>query len=123
MTKKTVIFVCHAGAYEDDPGDAEMWGLCSAWMVQSNLTRLYHMDSLDEPRSAKRSQFVKAAAKLDIPVICQMPVSEIARSEAFPLEETVDFFGTGYFTSTMAYMLADAIRMGFEKRSRQISLK
>ena len=108
---KRVIMVSAVGPYREDPGAAEVWAVNRAFRHQPNATRLYFMDDLE----AFEFEFAHEVAELDIPVVCRRHVDMIPRSEPYPLAEILDAFGgIQYFTSTTAYMLADAIRLGFE---------
>jgi hypothetical protein len=111
---KTVIIVGMIGAYTDDPKGAEIWGVNLCYKHQHNLSRLYCMDDL-ELLKAEDKNFIDNVNRLDIPVIYQEKVDEIPNSRAFALREAMALApGFGFFTSTIAYMVADAIVEGFE---------
>jgi len=112
---KTVIFVGMLGAYEQDPGDAEVWGCSYCFKHQHNLTRNFYMDNLEKARPDKRSLMTQAMNELKIPFYTQEEVPEIPTSIEYPIEAVVKDLGSDYFTSTMCYMMALAIHEKFEK--------
>lgn len=114
---KTVIIVGMAGPYTDHPGNAEVWGCNRTFEHQQNLTRLYFFDDPEwmYPDDPTGDRFVHAVNGLGIPVVSRKHYPRIPASEPYPIDEVIRFFGVNYFTSTIPYMLADAIRLGFEK--------
>ena len=119
---RSVIIVGMYAPFEADPGGAEIWACNAAFGRQSNATRIYHLDPLYPGRG---KEFVDAVNALGVPFVCQRYEPDIPKSEPYPLLDVLRFFyGEGtreallrraYFTSTIAYMLADAIRQGFDR--------
>lgn len=105
--------------YEEDVDDAELWTVNHGYVTQSNMTRLYFMDTLKEVIKADKDfdddGFIKEINKLGIPIYCQEQYPEIENSIAYPKDYIVNYFGISYFTSTIAFMLAHAIAIGFGK--------
>jgi hypothetical protein len=112
---KTVILVCQQGPSLGPHEGEDRWGVNTTYRIDPNLTRIYHMDSFDEYPPDERQRIISELATLDIPVVFQEPHPDIPKSEALPLGQLRGCFGVEYFTSTLAYMLADAIRMGYER--------
>jgi|GEM_PF-5464918 len=102
--------------------DLDVWGVNSTYKIQEGLTRLYFMD----PLITRQPEFIDDVNKLDIDVFAQRHYDEIPRSIEFPLYDVMRrFYGysrteeqlreMGYFTSTIAYMLAHAGYAGYEE--------
>lgn len=116
-----------AGMYAPYPGPfdgCEIWGVNRCYVHQENLARLYFLDSL---AGFKRHhpEFVQCVNDLGIPVYAQRRYEEIPMSREYPLLAVLrKMFGDipddelkkrGYFTSTIAYMLAHAIAENMEE--------
>lgn len=112
---KTVVLVGRSAPFADKLDGAELWGVNTTYRIEPNLSRVYHLDSFDEWPERERPQVIAELDALDVPVVCQQPHPLIRKSEAFPIQQVIDFFGVIYYTSTLAYMIADAIRLGFER--------
>lgn len=123
MTRRVVL----AGMYAPYPGPfegVEVWGCNFAYKHQKGLTRLYAMDGVDT-FTAVDPNFIADVSALGIPVVLAQQHPEIENSQAYPLGSIMrqlfgvpsdsDYRARAYFTSTIAYMLADAIRMGFDE--------
>lgn len=104
MRKITIIGM--AGAYDGkpEPGE-EMWGVNRTYKHQKNLSRLYFLDHIN----AFDPEFVSEVNALNIPVFCQTPHADIKWSFEYPRDEIEAMFPMGYFTSTVAWMIAHAI--------------
>lgn len=106
-----------AGMYAPYPGPfdgVEVWGCNLTYKHQPNLSRLYCMDPI--PRFKRKvPDFVQDVNALGVPVVCGEPDPEIPLSEPYPLESVSGLIGHPYFTSSIAYMLADAIYKGYER--------
>ena len=113
---KTVILICPKAAFVgDDHAGAERWGVNTTYRIDPSVTKIYHMDSFDGWPDGEKQKVIAELAALDIPVILQKPHPDIPKSEALALDDLIGLVRITYFTSTVAYMLADAIRMGFER--------
>lgn len=106
---KTVALVGMAGPLEDAPQGIDIWGVNLTYRHQPNLTRLYFMDMVEIG-----GKFHEEIAALDIDVVCSARLDLIPRSRPWPLEQRLREFGITYWTSTLAYMLTDAIAEGYE---------
>ncbi len=120
------------------PGkNTEVWGCNRAYKfyephgdLPAILTRLFFFDHVDALREA-HPDFTEHLRDLDIPVECKVPVPEIPKSRAYPLQEVMEYFGLiepgkrhtlaelltegePYFTSSITYMIALAIYEGFD---------
>jgi len=104
---RKIIIVGMAGPYEKDlePGE-EIWGVNRTYQHQKNLSRLYFLDHID----AFHDDFVKEINDLDIDIFCQEKHPRIKFSMPYPLEEIRQRFPFSFFTSSISYMIADAIR-------------
>jgi hypothetical protein len=134
--KKTVAMVgmapttCALAPFEDP--DVEIWALneMHAWSWLKRADRwfqIHHSDSFKR-QVAKRDvhghyDWLKENP-LDIPIIMQYQHEEIPKSVGYPLREICDeFLGNlrrgdakvKYFTSTLAYEIAYALYLGFER--------
>lgn len=115
---KRVILVGMFAPFADDAEGVDIWACNRCYETQPNLTRLYCLG----PRhlyEQKYEGFVHDVNALGIPVVMQEPHPGIALSEAYPLDDVVArLFGSrdrAYLTSSIAYMLADAILKGYEE--------
>ncbi len=111
---KTVIIISMVGPYEGDPSGCEVWGLNRTYIHTTKVDRQYFFDKLDVMTGADPS-FIDQLNALDCPVYTVEHVSEIPRSEPYPLSSVIGKIGIKYFTSTVAYMIAHAIVDGFER--------
>lgn len=131
---RTVIIVGLAGPFEGEiPEGAEVWGCNRAYKHQHNLTRLYWFDSLDRLRFHGHDSFVEHVNGLGIPCVTKFAMAEVPQSRPYPLHDIlIDFkllpatmreaplsdvirYGRPYFTSSIAYMVAEAIYEGAEE--------
>ncbi len=103
---RRVIIVGMAGPYEDElqPGD-EIWGVNRIYKRQSNLSRLYFLDKLED----FDEEFTRDVDALGIPVYTQKVYPEIKQSISYPKEKATEISIAGYFTSTIAWVIAHAI--------------
>lgn len=117
---KTVILVGHIGPWRADPEGAEIWGVNRSFLKQCpeegapSLTRLYFLDSL-EALSQGMPEYAERVNALGIPVVANRHWPQVPLSRPYDLEAAHAYFGRTYYTSSPAYMIADAIREGFEK--------
>jgi len=149
---KTVIIVGLYAPFDDDPGDAEVWGCNRSYIHQCedpnewadgkparfpkkegrpSLDRLFFFDNLNILEEHGHKDFIEHVNKLDIPVITKKHDPRIPKSEAYPLGDILksvrllpkdsdgslqDILNRGhpYFTSTISYMIAQAIYEGFD---------
>jgi len=90
----------------------EIWGINRAHEQQEGLTRIYFFD--DERHFGK--DFVDNVNKYDVHVVTRQKHEEIHKSDCYPLDDVMEFFGMEmpYFTCTAAYMLAQAISEGYD---------
>ena len=122
---KRVVLVGMFAPYLGPSEGAEIWGCNFTYRHQKNLTRLYALDGFDNVLLKLEPNFVEQADALAIPVFLQKPHAGIKQSTGYPLYNVLKtFFGEkpkedlikhAYFTSTITYMLADAIRHGFNE--------
>lgn len=112
---KTVVINAMCSPYNKPlPKGAEVFGCNGAFRHQHNLTRLYFLDSVN----LFPEGFADEINSLPdwVRVIGRRAWPEIPRCEAFPKDDLIRYFnGMTYYTSTCAWMLAQAIREGFEK--------
>ena len=123
MPKRVVIVgaICpYLGPKEDG---TEIWGCNSAYQHQPGLDRLYAFDCIERVFLPKRPQFIEEVSALGIPVVLRSPHPQIPKSEAYPLYQNLrKIYGAhltekeceeaAYFTSSIAYMLCDALCKG-----------
>jgi hypothetical protein len=91
----------------------EVWGCNRTYKHQPNLSRLYFMDALHRFK-AEPGDFVAEVNALDIDVVATEAYPEIPRCRAFALDLVKRWLlgsmdAKPYFTSTIAYMMADAL--------------
>lgn len=123
---KSVILVGMLGPYLEDPVGVEIWGCSSSYRHQPNLTKLYNLDPLAWFQK-HRPEYLNAVNSGDFAIVMQRHYEEIPRSEALPRLEILKHFGLydpreplesqsrAYFTSTLCWMFADAIRQGYDE--------
>lgn len=118
---RRIVLVGMRGAYDLplEEGD-EVWGCSRAYEHQENLSRLYNIDPLQWFKD-NQPQFIDEVNKGDYRVIMQRHYDEIPRSEGLDLKGLLQEFNMydpseplyeqsrAYFTSTLAYYLAEAI--------------
>ena len=85
------------------------------YQIQPDI--LFIMDILDEkPKIVSGidnlGEVVSRINKMNIPLVAPYRYEEIPKSEAFPLEEVAQKFGTLYFSNTIAYMICYALLKG-----------
>ena len=115
---KTVVIVGSLYAYNGP--EAEVWGVSRAIKHRGNpLTRYYFMDDMRAHRAGEWAQeHLREIGKLKVnsfPVITSTMYPEFLTAEAYDLDGALEYFGFEYYTCSICYMLADAIRMGYEK--------
>ena len=120
-TMKTVAIRGMVGALDfagSDFGDPEIWTCSLGYRSQPNVSRVYNLDPLSWFQS-NAPEYIDEVNALGAPVIMQKHYEEIPTSVPYPRQEVLDFFGmtdkTAFFTSTICWMLADAIREGYER--------
>ena len=113
---KTVVLRGMVVAYSGD--EAEIWTCSLAYRQQPDTTRVYNLDPLSWFQ-ANVPEYIGEVNDLGVPIYMQRHYPEIPMSQPYPKDEVLDFFGmtadTAYFTSSIAWMLGDAIRQGFER--------
>lgn len=111
---KKVILVGCVEPWEHEKHDAEIWCVNLAYRDQLNCDRVYAADCLyPGDRSQKLGQdFIDDMNVLGCDVVGQRHYPELPRSRPYDMAAADAFFGFRYYTSTMAYMMADAIREG-----------
>lgn len=106
-----------AGMFAPYPGPfdgVEVWGLNRTYVHQTNMARVYFLDSLAS--FAVHPEFIENINGLGVPVYCQRHYEEIPLSREYPLEEVTQALGgRHYYTSTIAYMIAHAIYEGVDE--------
>ena len=113
---QTVVLVGRAGKYSGELGRmVHLWGVNFAYKFHSGLSRLYTLDARERyVATGEFDGFVKDIKALGLEFVAQEPWPEIPNSRAFSLDKVRRELGIGdYYTSTVAYMLADAIREGY----------
>ena len=105
------IIVCCIGPYTEPkkPGD-EIWACTTAFRkptYQKGIDRLYFMDPLRE-FVEKYPGFVDEVNALACEVLCLEHYPEIPGSRPYPVKDVLESLG-GYFTSSIAYMIAHAV--------------
>lgn len=113
---KTVVLRGVVGSYTGD--ETEIWTCSLGYRHQPDATRVYNLDPLSW-FTQNVPEYVREVNDLGAPVIMQRHYPEIPLSRPYPRDEVLAFFGmteaTAYFTSSIAWMLADAIREGYER--------
>lgn len=113
---RTVLIVGPRAPYMEDTSGMDVWGvnLAYKWM---NLDRLYFMDGIQIPRkNISIKDFIKEVNALDIPIVTKCHYPEIPKSEGFDLMAANQLAGNRlYFTSSVCYMVADAILKGYRR--------
>jgi len=125
--KTDVIIVGMQGGFPDPPDSADVWAVNMGYKIQEGITRMYVMDTyafndraLDDMVTSggrftiSNKQFIEELDALGVPVVGSAAHPAIKMSERYPIEDITEFFGIVYFTSTIAYMMADAIYKGYE---------
>ena len=115
---KTVVL--KGSQYTYDGPEEEVWGCGHAVKHRGNpMTRYYFMDDMREFNSGVWAQAnLKEVGKIKLntfPIVTSTPYPEFPTARGFDRATALDFFGFTYYTSTVCYMLADAIREGYEK--------
>ena len=122
----------------DDP---EVWGVDDPARVagdehRQKIDRQFFFDDVEQTLEATHPKHIQYLAALDIPVTTKVHYPDIPKSEAFRLREIMTEFkmlpqqlvdkkraltinemakyGAAYFTSTVAYMMAEAIYRGYD---------
>ena len=109
---RPVILVGKVAPWQDEKGDSEIWCVNGAFAKQPNCDRVYAMDRFypGEGGRVRGQAFIEAVTALDVEVVTQRHYPEMPRSRPFKLEECRTLFDLDYYTSTMAYMMAEAIQ-------------
>lgn len=115
---KTVVLVGSMYTYVGP--EPEVWGCVRAIKHRGNpLGRLYFMDDMRNFTSGEWArQHLSEIGKTklnDIPVVTSTAYPEFKTARGYDRKAALDFFGFSYYTCTVCYMLADAIREGYEK--------
>jgi hypothetical protein len=109
---KHLIIVAMIEPYTDPiPEGTEVWGVNRTYVHQDGLTRVFFFDSLEHFPDG----FIEELNSLKVPVVTRKHYEEIELSEPYPLQEILEFYKLKYFTCTIPYMLALAIKEGFKK--------
>jgi hypothetical protein len=101
----------------------ETWGINALGSI-FQCDRIFHMDDVRiQELRAKAKPESNIAAMLEwmktspIPIMTSRVHDDYPALEAFPLEEVLNNFDSGYFNNTAAYAVAYAINMGVERIS------
>lgn len=107
----------------------EIWGCNNCYLGLPRISRWFeihkiHFDGTDyyrrgrkEFRGMKVNDYLGSLRRLEVPVYMQLHWPVIPQSVQYPIEDIIKRFGR-YFTSSIAYMIAFAIREG----AKEISL-
>jgi len=111
---RTVVLVGMYAPYNEDyGGKADVWGCNFTYRHESRLDRLFAMDSIEDFKQ-KDPQWVEEVNATGLPVVMQRACPEVPRSSPFPLDAVRrEVCSRDYYTSTIAYMYAEAIRLGY----------
>lgn len=101
-------------APQDVDSDTSVWGINDLIMKRINLDLLFNMHLLED-YSEMDMACVKLADQLKIPVVMPKQYDFLKHSFVFPLEEAMQEFGTDYFMTGIAYMIAYAIMKGYKQ--------
>lgn len=117
LTLRRFRSVAIMGMFSPYSGDAdEVWGCNRCYVHGVRMTRLFIMDPLETEEEAGRAEYIESCNRLNIPIVLPKKYPEIPLSEAFPLNKVRgELKVRDYYTSTIAYMIAEAIRQGFGK--------
>jgi hypothetical protein len=115
---KTVVMVgCHSTFPGPKTQDMEVWCINRAFLNQESCDRVYMMDDLENfwKNEHRKAEFLEMMNSASWRVILREHRDEIPRSERFPIEDLLTRLPYPFFTCTLAYMVAQAIRERFEK--------
>ena len=117
---KTVVLVGSLYPYYGE--ETEVWGCSRAIKAKRRsvpLTRFYHMDDMRKFRSGEWAQKnLREVGKIkihDFPIITCTVYPEFPTTRAYDRDAAFEYFGVDYYTCSICYMIADAIREGYEK--------
>ena len=115
---KTVVIVGSLYSYHGP--ETEVWGVSRAIKHRGTpLTRYYFMDDMRRFRSgewARKNLLEIGKLKINtLPIVTSIAYPEFVTAEEYDLEGAAKYFGFEYYTCSICYMIADAIRMGYEK--------
>lgn len=115
---RTVVIVGASYPYYGE--ETEVWGVGRAIKHRGvPLTRFYFMDDMRKERSGEWAQAnLKEIGKVkynDIPIIVSVAYPEFLTVQEYNRELALEYFGFEYYTCSICYMLADAIREGYER--------
>ena len=142
-TKKVAIVGCsdsaHLAPFGFDPKNPEeaweIWGVNNGYVKTPRWTRWFEIHPVKfksgsyfrrkqirpgifeyspDFRGANVEEYLRMLASLNCPVYMQKKWEIIPKSEAYPLEEVLNRFGN-YFTNTISYQIALAIKEGFQE--------
>jgi hypothetical protein len=94
---------------------AEIWTCNFAYKTQPNASRLYMMDPIGPMVEYARrhdDDLVGGLNRYGVPVYTQERYEDLKNNVVYPLEWVREQTTEGYFTSTIAYMIAHAIAEG-----------
>ena len=115
---KTVIMVgCHASWPDGKEPGTEIWCINRSFRGQEDCDRVYMMDRIEHfwPSEHRKQQFLTAVNALTCRVIMKDLRPEVPRAERFPIEDLLSRLPYPFFTCTLAYMIAQAIRERFDR--------
>lgn len=115
---RTVVMVGLHAPYPGpkEPG-MEIWCINRSFLNQDGCDRVYMMDNLEAfwPTAIRKEHFLEAVNKASWRIILREPHAEIPRSERFPIEDLLTRLPYPFFTCTLAYMVAQAIKERFDR--------
>ena len=127
---KHIILNAMAGAWEGEvPPGAEIWGVNRTFNLEPRLSRLYFFDDIElfkqhyfrpdlkkgvyESVDSAFPDELNALMDRGVEVIAPQAYEQIPRATLFPIDDLIKHFnGLTFFTSSVAYMVAEAIRAG-----------
>jgi len=115
---RTVVMVGAHAPYEGEKTpETEIWCINRGFRNQDGCDRVYMMDTLEAfwKSEHRRTQFLDEVNGASWRVILREHRDEIPRSERFPIEDLLTRLPHPFFTCTLAYMVAQAIRERFER--------
>jgi hypothetical protein len=88
------------------------WTLNGLMLENNKIERHFYLH--DKHSMANYEEIVDWANECDIPIVVRKKSSDIKNNLVYPIKEIAWHFGTDYFTSSLAFMLAMAIYEEYE---------
>lgn len=88
-----------------------IWILSDNFAFVPRFDKWYELHSIDEGRGRWRAGYWEKMIECQDRLVIQAPHPDLPKARVFPLDDVLENFGS-YHTSTVSYMIADAILQG-----------